>query len=246
MIRKAVPFLFSSLAVHAALLGLLLGWQPKPAPAPRAQRVLLEFRRGPLSGSPARRRAGGAALPGLPVPVGGPLSIPAGTGVRPQALPRTTVPPEALSLTSSERPRPAAPAAASAIPAPSEALRGLQPAGTQVPAPLPAEASIAAAAAGGIEPSTALEWEGKERTLLRGPDIRFPDLLLDKGLEADVEASYVILSNGQVARVQITRSSGFASVDRTVQQALGNVLFAEAAGEEAGRIHIRFRLERKN
>jgi len=244
MIRKAVPFLVSSLALHAALFGLLLWWQPRAAPAPRAQRVLLEFQRSPLAGSPARRRAGGAALPGLPVPVGGPLSIPTGAGERRQDLTRTATPPETLSLTSNERPRPAAPSASPALPAPAEVLRGLLPAGTKDPAPPAAEASRAVA--GGIEPSTALEWEGKERTLLRGPDIRFPDLLLDKGLEADVEASYVILPTGQVARVQITRSSGFASVDRAVEQALGNVLFAEAAGEEAGRIHIRFRLERKN
>jgi len=45
--------------------------------------------------------------------------------------------------------------------------------------------------------------------------------------------------------VEITRSSGFASVDRAVEQALRNALFEEAAGEDPGRIHIRFRFERK-
>ena len=99
--------------------------------------------------------------------------------------------------------------------------------------------------AAGYIPSTALEWKAGGRSLLLRPRLRYPELLLEKGLEVDVEADFVVAPNGQVASVQITRSLGFASVDREVEQALRDALFAESSQEDSGRIQFRFRLERK-
>jgi TonB family protein len=83
------------------------------------------------------------------------------------------------------------------------------------------------------------------RTLLLRPRLGFPVLLLEKGLEVDVEAAFIVAPSGQVTRIEITRSSGFASVDREVEQALRDALFAESSQEDSGRIQFRFRLERK-
>jgi TonB family protein len=62
----------------------------------------------------------------------------------------------------------------------------------------------------------------------------------------DVVAAFAVAPNGQVTRVEIMRSSGFASVDRAVVQALHNALFDASPGdaEDQGRISFHFRLER--
>ena len=60
-----------------------------------------------------------------------------------------------------------------------------------------------------------------------------------------MEAAFIVAPSGQVTSVVITRSSGFASVDREVEQALRDALFAESSQEDSGRIQFRFRLERK-
>jgi TonB family protein len=96
----------------------------------------------------------------------------------------------------------------------------------------------------GYMPPAALEWRTGGRSLLLQPRLRFPELLLEKGLEVDVEAAFIVAPSGQVTSVVITRSSGFASVDREVEQALRDALFAESSQEDSGRIQFRFRLER--
>jgi TonB family protein len=141
-----------------------------------------------------------------------------------------------------------------AAPTPEQLLRGLA-AGRSEPA---AAAGADRAAATGVGPesgtnaeptgymqATALEWKAGERSLLQQPRLGFPKLLLEKGLEVDVEAAFVVAPSGQVVRVEITRSSGFASVDREVEQAMLDALFAESSREDSGRIQFRFRLERK-
>lgn len=110
-----------------------------------------------------------------------------------------------------------------------------------------AAAAASALAGNGYAPQSALEWKGRERKLLRRPEIKFPDPLLEKGLEADVEAFFTVVPSGQVIKVEISRSSGFTMVDSAVEKALLNYLFEESAGggEDLGRIAFHFRLERR-
>ena len=242
MMRRTLPYLGFSLAFHAALLGVLLFWKLPSSRQPDERRVVLEFAR-PASNRPLALPASPAAaapLPGLAVPEGGKLAVPVrSTGVSSAGV-RVAVPAETIRRAGPDRPEPATIPSGLAVPAPSAAARGIVEAGPTPAASLPEQAGK-----GGYAPSAALEWIGRERSLLRGPEIGFPEVLLEKGLEVDVEASFTVSAGGQVIRVEITRSSGFASVDREVEQALRNALFEVAAGEDPGRIHIRFRLERK-
>jgi TonB family protein len=243
MVRKDLSYLMLSLAAHAVLLGLLLLWRLPQEPEPPTRRVRLEFRRrGDSRVLPPSRPAASTrrAVPGLRVPEGGRLATPpaavapAGPAARrpaaPPQLPRLQGPPARASEATG----------AAALPTPAQALRALSGKEREEP---PTGSNSAEAA--GYMPSSALEWKAGGRTLLLQPRLRFPELLLEKGLEVDVEAAFIVAPSGQVTRVEITRSSGFASVDREVEQALRNALFAESSQEDSGRIQFRFRLERR-
>ncbi|OHD72284.1 MAG: hypothetical protein A2V99_13775 [Spirochaetes bacterium RBG_16_67_19] len=266
MVRKALPYLMLSLAAHAVLLGLLLLWRLPLEPEPPARRVLLEFRRPgdsrvpPPSGrSPAVQppsspaASSRRAVPGLPVPEGAQLAMPpaavAPAGPAPLApqIPRLQGPPAQVPEATG----------AAALPTPAQALGALggkereQAATPEQPAPgeqaAPREEPVIgdiAPQTAGYMPPAALEWKTGGRSLLLQPRLRFPELLLEKGLEVDVEAAFIVAPSGQVTSVVITRSSGFASVDREVEQALRDALFAESSQEDSGRIQFRFRLER--
>jgi TonB family protein len=120
------------------------------------------------------------------------------------------------------------------------------PAGAAPPARATAPAAQPGGQQGGLIPASALEWRGRERRLLKAAQIEFPDVLLKEGVEVDVEAVFTVAASGQVTGVSIERSSGYATVDRAVEQALLSYLFEEsAAGEEdQGRVQFRFRLAR--
>ena len=260
MVRKALPYLMLSLAAHAVLLGLLLLWRLPLEAEPPARRVLLEFRRPgdsrvppPAGRSPAvqppssRAASSRRAVPGLPVPEGAQLAMPpaavAPAGPAPLApqIPRLQGPPAQVPEATG----------AAALPTPAQALGALggkereQAASPEQPAPRE-EPPIGdnAPQTAGYMPPAALEWKTGGRSLLLQPRLRFPELLLEKGLEVDVEAAFIVAPSGQVTSVVITRSSGFASVDREVEQALRDALFAESSQEDSGRIQFRFRLER--
>jgi TonB family protein len=96
--------------------------------------------------------------------------------------------------------------------------------------------------------SGALEWGGRERKVLKAARPEFPEVLLQEGQEADVEATFKVAPNGQVTLVEISRSSGYSAVDRAVERALLNTLFEPSAtdDEDTGRARFRFRLERVN
>jgi TonB family protein len=134
---------------------------------------------------------------------------------------------------------------AAALPTPAQALGALGGKEREQAAPReePLIGDIAPQTAGYMPPA-ALEWKTGGRSLLLQPRLRFPELLLEKGLEVDVEAAFIVAPSGQVTSVVITRSSGFASVDREVEQALRDALFAESSQQDSGRIQFRFRLER--
>ena len=244
--RRAFPYVLFSLAVHGGLFAAFTIWKLPVESGSRQRRVVLEFLR-PV-GPQGRRAAALPRAPGMAVREGKPLSAPAAVSSLPlretsalRALPRGSS--SLLDLLGSRPPAPvraSEPAGAPALPTAAEALRGL--------APARAAAASPAAEAGnpdGYAPATALEWQGRERSLLRRPQLRFPELLQEKGLEVDMEAELVVAASGQVVRAVITRSSGFASVDREVELALRDALFDSSAQEDVGRIQIRFRLERK-
>jgi TonB family protein len=245
MLQNDLPYLVFSLAAHAILLALLLLWRIPPEPEIRERRVMIEFSRPAAGPSSATRPAAlpQRAIPGWRVPEGKALALPPVPAASPDAR-------KAVSLPEAQRRLPLAPPRASeatgapASPTPAQVLRGLG-ADTRSGALADSPAAAPAPEATGYAQTTALEWKEGERTLLLPPRLPFPELLLEKGLEVDVEAAFVVAPSGQVIGVQITRSSGFASVDREVEQALRNALFAESSREDSGRIQFRFRLERK-
>jgi TonB family protein len=265
MVRKDLPYLVVSLAAHAGLLVLLLLWRLPPEPEPLSRRVLLEFRRAAPSRvlPPAAPRAAGLPahprkeMPGLRVPEGGRLATPPAAGAPAEPARRATALPEIPRLPGAS-PRVPEATGGAALPSPDQILRALagnhraEPAAAigggadgAAPAVETAAGPAAALEPAGYIPTTALEWKAGGRTLLLRPRLAFPVLLLEKGLEVDVEAAFIVAPSGQVTRIEITRSSGFASVDREVEQALRDALFAESSQEDSGRIQFRFRLERK-
>jgi TonB family protein len=165
-------------------------------------------------------------MPGLPVPEGAQLAMP------PAAVAPAGPAPLAPQIPRLQGPHAQLPEAtgAAALPTPAQALGAL--------------GGKEREQAAGYMPPAALEWKTGGRSLLLQPRLRFPELLLEKGLEVDVEAAFIVAPSGQVTSVVITRSSGFASVDREVEQALRDALFAESSQQDSGRIQFRFRLER--
>ena len=99
---------------------------------------------------------------------------------------------------------------------------------------------------GGYTEAGALEWRGRERKVLKTAGISFPDILLEEGLEVEVVALFTVAANGQVVKVDILRTSGYATVDTAVQRALYSYLFEPSAdsSEDVGQVQYRFRLER--
>jgi len=243
--RQAFPYVLSSLAIHAALFAAFLLWRLPVETGGRQRQVVLEFVR---PGGARPRAAVLPPAPGMTVREGRPLAAPAAVSSLPlrESL-ALRVPPGGsftpLDFLGNLPPVPVKvpePVGMPALPTAAEALRGLTPAA--------AAAGSAAAEAGnpdGYAAATALEWRGRERGLLRRPQLRFPELLKEKGLEVDVEADFVVAPSGQVSQVVITRSSGFASVDREVELALRDALFDSSSQEDVGRIQFHFRLERK-
>jgi TonB family protein len=151
---------------------------------------------------------------------------------------------ETALIERSEKPRLAEPSDELSFPSPEETLLGALGGGARGRG---TSETTVAETEGGYTQETALEWKGRQRQLLRGLELKFPELLAEKGLEVDVEAVFAVAPSGQVTRVEITRSSGFASVDRSVEQAMYNTLFeiSSAQEEDQGHISFHFRLERK-
>ncbi len=209
---------------------------PAAAVAPPAgagtpeRRVLIEFSRPrrrperrasrspPAAGLPAHPRK---AMPGLRVPEGRRLATPPAAGAPAEPARRATALPEM-------------PAPAGSIPAgfrgdrrrgvaePDQILRRrLRGHRAEPAAAIGGRADGAAAAAetaadpaaaletAGYTPTTALEWKAGGRTLLLPPRLGFPELLLEKGLEVDVEAAFVVAPSGQVTRVRDHPQLGF-------------------------------------
>ncbi len=238
--RKDLRYLAFSLAAHAVLLLLLLFWRLPPEPEIPPKKVLLEFRRPAPASQPAARLPAGPrrAVPGLGLPEGGRLAMPTATSPSGSSSNLAAAQNELPRRPLDSPARAAVPTGAAAMPTARQLLRGLAAGAAGSRQEVPLEPS-------GYMQATALEWKEGERTQLQQPRVRFSALLLEKGLEVDVEADFVVAPNGQVASVQITRSSGFASVDREVEQALRDALFSESSQEDSGRIRFRYRLERK-
>jgi TonB family protein len=234
-------YLLISLVVHLfALLPLLLMEGPRVSElVPR--RVVIEFTESPER-TPPEVSPEKAKLPELQpseladsLQMHGPAVLPipgAGLGSGPSQTGRTAAEGGRLDYRKTEQPL---------LPEPKSFAAPIPPAEL-----LSREIVEPAAEEGGFERTGALEWKGRERRLLRAAGIRFPDILLEEGLEVDVEAILTVAPNGQVNSVDIVRSSGYASVDRAVERAIFGYLFEPSGspGDDAGQIRFRFRLKR--
>jgi TonB family protein len=249
--RKYLVCLAFSLGFHGCLLLAFSFWKVAREPQEEQRVVLLEVRNLMPRQSRTGERSPSTAwnsnlVGGLAVPEPGELSILPAEASTSRALRAgaKTAAAEPAPIERSERPRIAERSDTLSFPSPAETLQKALSGNAREPAP---PAPAAAEAEGGYTQETALEWKGRQRQLLRGLQLSFPELLAEKGLEVDVEAAFAVAPSGQVTRVEIVRSSGFASVDRAVEQAMYNTLFEASSGEaeDQGRISLHFRLERK-
>jgi TonB family protein len=250
-VRRYLPYVVFSIAFHGCLLLAFFFWKIAREPQPEQRWVILEYhsqvsRQSSSAGRKSDPLAQDSSLRrGLRIADAGALTLPAsGTRIARDARAKVTASADQPSpIERTERPRLLKPGDPLAFPSAAETLnKALAGDGREA---LPSTPDTTAMA-GGYTQETALEWKGRQRQMLRSPELRFPELLAEKGLEVDVEAAFAVAPNGQVTRVEIIRSSGFASVDRTVVQALHNILFDASSGdaEDQGRISFHFRLER--
>lgn len=238
-----------SLGLHAGILLLLLLIEGPRLPEPTTRRVVIRFTDRPLP-----RRSAGAPqqhlLPDLDtrelahsLQLEGPrvLSLP---GSRMSTRPQTSASGDRERAVFSASEAPLLPGKSFTVPVPTiDQLIGPEDRGSKaVRSPT---AKPAGQDSGFMQPG-ALEWKGRERNLLKMARVAFPEILLEEGLEVDVEALFTVASSGQVIDVEIVRSSGYASVDRAVERALLSYLFEQSADadNDLGQIQFRFRLER--
>ena len=247
MTENIRPYFLFSLGFHLCLILLLLLVKGPRAAEVVPRRVVIEF-------SQSRERTLPAVVPEqtrLPdlapqelaesLKMQGPrtLAIPGtkSTVVSPQ--PKLSIGGERLTYATAEKPllpQPSSPAAAPRLPA-------------QLPVKeLATPPALTQAEESGFTEAGALEWRGRERKVLRAVRPEFPEVLRQEGLGVDVEASFTVAPNGQVTEVDITRSSGYASVDRAVVRALKNYLFepSDIGQDDVGVQRFSYRLERSN
>jgi protein TonB len=259
--RKPPTALLASLAIHLCVFALLFLLAGPRFPESSDRRVVVQFATAPQS-PPEPSRTGVSRTPELPrvspaalgdsLRLEGPrtLSLPPGSTV-------LAIPPARAAATRQEtlqpsRPlipdRPAAAVALAALPSAQEilALEGpaIEPATAAAGTAGPARS--ASAAERGFLEAPALEWRGRQRTLVASGSLAFPEILLREGRDVEVEAVFSVAPSGQVESVEIVRSSGYAAVDREVEKALLGYLFEPApeGSEDTGRVQFRFRLER--
>jgi TonB family protein len=79
----------------------------------------------------------------------------------------------------------------------------------------------------------------------RGIALPYPQELIRRGIEADVEIRLTVAVDGTVVGAEVVRSSGVSSVDAEVAQALRQFLFASSGDSPVtGTIRVSYRLER--
>ena len=257
MTENVRPYFLISLVFHLCLVLLLFLIKGPRVEEAAARRVVIEFsqaREQPLPAvAPEQTR-----LPDLApkefaesLKMQGPktLALPGTKSTVDSPRPEFSRAAERLTYAATEKPL--APAASSPDAAPQLPAQLFTKELADPSAVLPVEPGESAreeerSEAGGFSEAGALEWIGRERKLLKSAGITFPNILLEEGLEADVVAVFTVAANGQVIAVDITRSSGYASVDTAVQRAVKGYLFEPSAdsSEDVGQIQYRFRLER--
>lgn len=81
------------------------------------------------------------------------------------------------------------------------------------------------------------------RNTVQSPAIQYPDFLARNGLQADVVAELLVLTDGTVATVEIIEGSGYADVDASVSALLSEYKFEQISNTQTrGRVYIKFRL----
>jgi TonB family protein len=254
MSRRVYPYLLVSLGFHLALLALLLLLKGPQLPEVRERRVVVQFARKEQAPLPPPQ-------PSRTAQIVTPERVPLSASLDPQGPRRLPVPPGRLTAPAPASGGLAQTAARADLPLRESAM--VPSAALPVPPPdlaavlqdvprsavaAPAGGASAAAAERGYLDQSELEWKGRERKVLKAARPEFPDILLQEGQEVDVEALFTVEPSGQVTRVEITRSSGYNAVDRTVERTLMGYLFEPSTDEsqDTGRIVFRFRLERRN
>jgi TonB family protein len=259
MTRGVYPYVLVSLGLHLlVILGLLILKGPQ-LPEVRQRKVVLEFSRREARAIVSRQTPATEISEPDPQPLSGsldlsgPRTLPTPSARLPAMPERGSAPGRSQVLPASRVELPAKKAPAAALPEPEIRIPtpDLEEILAEVPAAVPsAEAAENAEQARqhGTLASGALEWRGRERKVLKSVRPEFPAVLLQEGQEVDVEAAFAVAPSGQVTEVEITRSSGYAVVDSSVERALLNYLFEPSDGDEAdtGKIRFSYRLERGN
>lgn len=92
-------------------------------------------------------------------------------------------------------------------------------------------------------------WLGmvRKRKVLKRKAPVFPETLQAEGQEVDVGAKIAVSPAGHVTTVHITRSSGYAEVDNSVERALRGYLFEKSQNDDndIGVVTFHFRLEKQ-
>jgi TonB family protein len=228
-LRRAAPWI-ASLAAHALLVLLVpLGADLRGMRSPVAERhVVLEFDAverppaAPPASSPPAPAIGRTGLPlptSLPMP-SAPLLDPVTEELRAASVRVATVP--------------------GGVPSPREILDALPP--------VVIAASDVARADAAAESTMRVEWSGKPRSPIREGKLRFPSILSETGLMAEVVARITVSPLGAVIDVEITRSSGYTEIDAAVERALRQNLYPRIDGKqnETGTVYYRFPLEKRD
>jgi len=226
---RAAPWVVSLLA-HALLVLLIpLGTDLRGMRAPVVERrVVLEFDetdRPPAAPAAASPSAPAIGMNDLPLPMS--LPMPSTASLDPVA----------------EEPR-AASVRVVTVP-------GGVPSSREILDALPAVTPTATAAAradAAAEPTVRVEWSGKPRYPIREVKPRFPAILSETGLEAEVVARITVSPLGAVIDVEITRSSGYTEIDAAVERALRQNLYPRIDGKQnqTGTVYYRFPLEKRD
>lgn len=91
-----------------------------------------------------------------------------------------------------------------------------------------------------------ITWNKTVRTPLEFAQPEFPAFLREEGLEVDLELEITVSPAGSVVAVEVTRSSGFASIDVEVKKLASSWTFqVSASGEDdVARVTLHYRLEK--
>lgn len=92
-----------------------------------------------------------------------------------------------------------------------------------------------------------ITWLGDKRKTLIIKEPEFPEILIQEGIEVDMEVKFFISPEGFVIDTDILKSSGYNSIDMAVEKIIGTWVFekSDQGRTDSGVVPIRFRLKKK-